>query len=208
MILKKDYLQRLINEEFAKVISKRKKNLTETTLADDDDVGGAMRGRCLGCGAEEEDCQCGPELTEPCPKCGSENTTSTDPAPSMMGHGSDTGIECLDCGVVSMDNPLMPKRWTEGKNKLSEGPYGRQATGSSLTDLANRIIELETSHPGALEAALNFDNAPDLDEVLSWLSNFDDGGPDLQYETPSTTGDFMSWNGTEWVSSDDDDDEF
>lgn len=42
---------------------------------------------------------------EPCPKCGSENTRSLDPIPSMMGHGSDEGLTCLDCKKTTWAAP-------------------------------------------------------------------------------------------------------
>jgi hypothetical protein len=46
------------------------------------------------------------EFKEPCPKCGGENTEQLS-SPSMMGHGKDHAITCMDCNKTFWADPFM-----------------------------------------------------------------------------------------------------
>lgn len=98
MIITKQQLQKLINEEFARALERRKVNELY------DDYPPEM----------DYDLEPGDGSNEPCPSCGGVNTRHEEPIPSMMGYGEETALTCDDCGETFPEDPL-------------HGGYGRGA---------------------------------------------------------------------------------
>lgn len=137
MIITKQQLQKLINEEFSRAIQRRKK-VTESY----DDYPPEM----------DYDLMPGEGSNEPCPRCGGTNTHQEEPIPSMLGYGEEQQLTCDDCAETFAEDPLdggygVPRK-TEGrqhaKRRLVETPLGNNKIHEAIAVLADAIMEWVT----------------------------------------------------------------